>query len=115
MASYSNRHRDPLLDAATQAMIEKPRQGTDRGGGLALIGAGILVAMMIASYSPDDPNWMTATDRPVPELAGRVRRDDRRAALHGGRLGILGAGRRPDGLGSAVSCCMAGPNARSAG
>ncbi|KPP89048.1 MAG: DNA segregation ATPase FtsK [Rhodobacteraceae bacterium HLUCCA08] len=67
MASYSNRHRDPLLDAATQAMIEK--RGKELIG-LALIGAGILVAMMIASYSPDDPNWMTATDRPVQNWLG---------------------------------------------
>ncbi|MFQ6547094.1 DNA translocase FtsK 4TM domain-containing protein [Aestuariibius sp. 2305UL40-4] len=69
MASYQTRARDPLLDTKMQAAIEK--RGTELIG-LALIALGVLVAMMVWSYSPDDPSWMSATDAPVQNWLGRM-------------------------------------------
>ncbi|WP_372839562.1 DNA translocase FtsK [Phaeovulum sp.] len=69
MASYQARRRDPLLDEGTQAMIE--RRGKELLGTL-LVGLGILVALMLGSYSPSDPSWMAATEEPVQNLLGRV-------------------------------------------
>ncbi len=69
MASYQARRRDPLLDEGTQAMIE--RRGKELLGTL-LVGLGILVALMLGSYSPSDPSWMAATEGPVQNLLGRV-------------------------------------------
>ncbi|MFM2354645.1 MAG: hypothetical protein RLZZ528_381 [Pseudomonadota bacterium] len=68
MASYQARQRDPLLDHGMQAALE--RRGKELLGGI-LIGAGLLVAMMLASYTPDDPSWMAATDAPAQNLLGR--------------------------------------------
>ena len=69
MASYQARRRDPLLDEGTQAMIE--RRGKELLG-TALVGLGVLVALMLGSYSPSDPGWMAATEAPVQNLLGRV-------------------------------------------
>ena len=67
MASYQTRQRDPLLDSATQAMVEK--RGTELLG-LALIVVGLAAAAMAVSYSPDDPSWISATDAPVSNWLG---------------------------------------------
>ncbi|MBE0413363.1 DNA translocase FtsK [Yoonia sp.] len=67
MASYQSRRRDPLLDSATQAAIEK--RGKELFG-LALVGLGLLSAAMLGSYSPDDPSWISATDAPVQNWLG---------------------------------------------
>ncbi len=67
MASYQSRQRDPLLDSATQAMIEK--RGRELLG-LALLVVGLLLAVMVGSYSPDDPSWISATDAPVQNWLG---------------------------------------------
>jgi S-DNA-T family DNA segregation ATPase FtsK/SpoIIIE len=40
--------------------------------GLTLMGVGLLVAMMLASYSPQDPGWMVATDEPAQNALGRI-------------------------------------------
>jgi S-DNA-T family DNA segregation ATPase FtsK/SpoIIIE len=40
--------------------------------GLALIMLGVMAAMMIGSYTPDDPNWMVSTDAPVQNWMGRI-------------------------------------------
>ncbi|MBC7157290.1 MAG: DNA translocase FtsK 4TM domain-containing protein, partial [Rhodobacteraceae bacterium] len=69
MASYQARQRDPLLDARTQAAIE--RRGREMLGALLLALAAALAALLL-SYSPDDPSWMAATDGPVQNLLGRV-------------------------------------------
>ncbi|MBW6505948.1 MAG: DNA translocase FtsK 4TM domain-containing protein [Rhodobacteraceae bacterium] len=69
MASYQARRRDPLLDEGTQAMIE--RRGKELLG-TALVGLGVLVALMLGSYSPSDPGWMAATEAPVQNLLGRA-------------------------------------------
>ena len=69
MASYQARRRDPLLDQGMQAMIE--RRGREVLG-LVLIGLGLIFALMLASYSPDDPSWMSATSSPPHNLLGRT-------------------------------------------
>ena len=68
MASYQARQRDPLLDSTTQAAIEK--RGRELIG-IGLFVAGLMVAMMLWSYAPDDPNFMSATDAPVQNWLGR--------------------------------------------
>ena len=68
MASYQSRQRDPLLDSTTQAAIEK--RGRELVG-IGLFVAGLMVAMMLWSYAPDDPNFMSATDAPVQNWLGR--------------------------------------------
>ncbi|WP_282024479.1 DNA translocase FtsK [Limimaricola cinnabarinus] len=66
--AYQTRGREPLLDSNTQAALEK--RGKELLG-LALIAVGLMIAMMIGSYSPDDPNWMLASDAPVQNWLGR--------------------------------------------
>ncbi|MFT6944831.1 MAG: S-DNA-T family DNA segregation ATPase FtsK/SpoIIIE, partial [Yoonia sp.] len=67
MASYQSRRRDPLLDSATQAAIEKR---TKELLGLALAFAGFFIAVMVGSYAPTDPSWISATDAPVQNWLG---------------------------------------------
>ena len=69
MASYHMKQRDPLLDSNTQAAIEQ--KGRELLG-LTLIGLGILVGMMLWSYVPDDPSWLSATDEPAANWLGRT-------------------------------------------
>ncbi|MFN4173348.1 MAG: DNA translocase FtsK 4TM domain-containing protein, partial [Pseudorhodobacter sp.] len=68
MASYNVRQRDPLLDQDTQAMLE--RRGRELLG-VGLIAAALAFAAMFASYTPDDPGWMVATDAAVNNWMGR--------------------------------------------
>ncbi|MGB5066941.1 MAG: DNA translocase FtsK 4TM domain-containing protein, partial [Albidovulum sp.] len=68
MASYQARQRDPLLDQNTQAAIE--RRGKELLGAVLLMLAA-LTALMLASYSPDDPSWLASTDEPARNLLGR--------------------------------------------
>ncbi len=68
MASFQARQRDPLLDQGTQAMLE--RRGRELLG-LVLILVGVAFALILASYSPDDPGWMVATEDPAQNLFGR--------------------------------------------
>ena len=68
MASYHIRQRDPLLDKTTQEMVEK--RGKELLG-LALMVASAVFALMLGSYSPDDPGWMVATDEPARNMMGR--------------------------------------------
>ena len=67
--AYQTRGRDPLLDSNMAAAIEK--RGKELLG-LALILGGIMAAMMIGSYTPEDPNWMVSTDAPVQNWMGRM-------------------------------------------
>ncbi len=69
MASYSTRQRDPLFDSNTQAVLE--RRGKELLG-LVLLAVGVMAGMMIATYSPEDPNWMLATEAPVQNWMGRT-------------------------------------------
>ena len=69
MASYQARQRDPLLDQNTQAVLE--RRGKELlGAGLVVLG--VLVTLLLASYSPEDPSWMVASDAPVHNLLGHL-------------------------------------------
>ena len=67
MASYQARQRDPLLDQNTQAMLEK--RGRELFG-IALIVLGLAFVAMLWTYSPEDPGWMVASDKPVANALG---------------------------------------------
>ena len=67
--AYQTRGRDPLLDSNMAEAIEK--RGKELLG-LVLILFGVMAAMMIGSYTPDDPNWMVSTDAPVQNWMGRM-------------------------------------------
>ncbi|AQS49568.1 cell division protein FtsK [Thioclava nitratireducens] len=69
MASYQVRQRDPLFDQDTQAVLE--RRGKELVGGLLVV-FGLLAAMMLFSYHPEDPSWMAASDEPVQNWLGRI-------------------------------------------
>lgn len=69
MASYHIRQRDPLLDSNTQAVLE--RRGKELVG-LALVGLAVLAGMLLGSYTPTDPSWLSATDEPARNLLGRT-------------------------------------------
>ncbi|MEL6914848.1 MAG: DNA translocase FtsK 4TM domain-containing protein [Pseudomonadota bacterium] len=67
--AYQTQGRDPLLDQGMQEALE--RRGRELLG--VLLGAlGLAAAVMILTYSPDDPNWMVATDAPVQNWLGRT-------------------------------------------
>ncbi len=67
--AYQTRGRDPLLDSNMAEAIEK--RGKELLG-LVLILFGVMAAMMIGSYTPEDPNWMVSTDAPVQNWMGRI-------------------------------------------
>ena len=67
--AYQTRGRDPLLDSSMAEAIEK--RGKELLG-LALLAVGVMAAMMIGSYHPDDPSWMSATDEPIRNWLGRM-------------------------------------------
>ncbi|WP_424977301.1 DNA translocase FtsK 4TM domain-containing protein [Leisingera sp. S232] len=66
--AFQTRSRDPLLDSNMQAAIEK--RGKELIG-IALILTGLMVAAMLGSYTPEDPNWTVSTDAPVQNWLGR--------------------------------------------
>ncbi|MDJ0822051.1 MAG: DNA translocase FtsK 4TM domain-containing protein [Paracoccaceae bacterium] len=67
--AYQTRGRDPLLDSDMAQAIEK--RGTELIG-LLLVALGLMAGAMIASYTPDDPSWLSATDAPVQNWMGRL-------------------------------------------
>ncbi|MGR3323785.1 MAG: DNA translocase FtsK 4TM domain-containing protein [Pseudooceanicola sp.] len=67
--AFQTRGRDPLFDSNMQAAIEK--RGKELVGVLAFA-FGIVLALAFASYSPEDPSWMSVTDAPVQNWLGRV-------------------------------------------
>ena len=69
MASWQAKQRDPLFDQTTQAALERRVKELIGAG---LIVGGVLVAMMLLSYTPDDPGIGTATDQPAQNYLGRV-------------------------------------------
>ncbi len=69
MASYQSRGRDPLFDTDTAITLEK--RGRELVG-LLLVALGLAAAAMIASYTPEDPSWLSATDAPVQNWMGRL-------------------------------------------
>jgi S-DNA-T family DNA segregation ATPase FtsK/SpoIIIE len=69
MASYNINQRDPLLDSNLSALVQK--RGRELVG-LCLLVLAFLVAVMLGSYTPDDPGWMAASDEPVRNSLGRL-------------------------------------------
>ncbi len=69
MASYPSPQREPLIDHRLQAVLSQ--RGKELLG-LCLIGAGLILALTLGSYSPEDPSWMAATDAPVHNALGRI-------------------------------------------
>jgi DNA segregation ATPase FtsK/SpoIIIE, S-DNA-T family len=67
--AYQTRQRDPLLDSETQAILQ--RRSAELIG-LGLLCTGVAVALMLGSYSPEDPSWMSATDEPARNFLGRI-------------------------------------------
>ncbi|WCR11318.1 DNA translocase FtsK 4TM domain-containing protein [Paracoccus stylophorae] len=67
MASWQAKHRDPLFDRNTQAALE--RRGKELAGA-GLVVLGVLIAMMLGSWSADDPSFLSATDAPAENLLG---------------------------------------------
>ena len=67
--AYQTRGRDPLLDSNMAQAIEK--RGKELLG-LGLLGMAVLAAMLFASYSPEDPSWLSAVDTPVQNWLGQT-------------------------------------------
>ncbi|WP_375260635.1 DNA translocase FtsK 4TM domain-containing protein [Palleronia sp.] len=67
--AYQTRSRSPLFDSDTQEILEK--RGRELIG-LALLGAGVVLALMLGSYVPDDPSWLAATSEPAQNVFGRM-------------------------------------------
>ena len=68
MATYQARGRGRLLDSKTQAVLERRSKELL---GIALFAMGAIAAMILASYVPDDPSWLSVTDEPARNLLGR--------------------------------------------
>ena len=68
MASYQTHQRDPLVDSTLAELLQK--RGRELLG-ILLLGAAGLVALMLGSYSADDPGWMAASDAPVQNSLGQ--------------------------------------------
>ncbi len=69
MASYPSPQRQPLLDQRLQQALSQ--RGKELLG-LGLIAAGAAMALILGSYSPEDPSWMAASDGPVHNAFGRA-------------------------------------------
>ncbi len=67
--AYQVRQRDPIFAADTQAVIERRSRELL---GIALLVAGVLAMMLILSYSPEDPGWLTANDGTVHNWLGKI-------------------------------------------
>ncbi len=65
--AFQTRPRDPLLESHVQDMMR--RRGKELTG-LAMIGVAALFGMMLYSYSPDDPSWISATSEPAKNMLG---------------------------------------------
>jgi S-DNA-T family DNA segregation ATPase FtsK/SpoIIIE len=64
-----SKRRAPLMESDTEAALR--RRGTELVG-LVLIGIAILAALIIWTYSPDDPSLFSATDQPPRNALGLV-------------------------------------------
>ncbi|MBU3031434.1 DNA translocase FtsK [Paracoccus marinaquae] len=69
MASWQAKPRDPLFDQNTQAALE--RRGKELAGA-GLVVLGVLIGMMLGSWSADDPSFLSATDAPAGNLLGSL-------------------------------------------
>jgi DNA segregation ATPase FtsK/SpoIIIE, S-DNA-T family len=66
--AYQTRQRDPLLESHIQEAIQ--RRGKELLG-LVILGIGLAAALMLFSYTPDDPSWLSSTNDPVQNLLGK--------------------------------------------
>ncbi len=66
--AYPTNQRDPLLDSAMQAAIEK--RGRELLG-LILLCGGVATVALLASYVPDDASFFSSTDAPAENWLGR--------------------------------------------
>ncbi len=69
MASYQVRQRERLLDSKTQAVLERRSKELL---GVFLLALGVATVMILWSYVPDDPSWLSATDEPARNMLGRL-------------------------------------------
>lgn len=67
--AYPTRGRDPLLDASTQAFLE--RRGVEALG-LVILAVGVMFALALASYSPEDSAWIASGGREIANWAGQI-------------------------------------------
>jgi S-DNA-T family DNA segregation ATPase FtsK/SpoIIIE len=67
--AYPTRGRDPLLDATTQAFLEK--RGVEALG-LIFILVGLFLTLSLASYSTEDSAWMSSGGREIGNLLGKL-------------------------------------------
>ena len=67
--AYPTRGRDPLLDASTQAFLE--RRGVEALGLIFLL-VGAVFALALISYSPEDSVWSASGGREVKNWAGQI-------------------------------------------
>ena len=68
MASYQAKHRDPLFDSNTQAVLE--RRGKELFG-FGLLVIALMMGLILWSYVPEDPSWLSATDAPIRNFLWR--------------------------------------------
>ncbi len=68
MASFQARHREPMVNPETQAVLE--RKGKELLGILLAVIA-LCLTLALFSYSPDDPGWMVVSDTPAQNWLGR--------------------------------------------
>ncbi|PKP84482.1 MAG: cell division protein FtsK [Alphaproteobacteria bacterium HGW-Alphaproteobacteria-2] len=68
--AYQSRHqtRDPLISQTLQVALQ--RRGRELLG-LSLLGLGGGVVLILGSYVPDDPSWLSASDEPAKNLLGQ--------------------------------------------
>ena len=69
MAFHTARSRDPLLDTKMQAALERRTQELV---GLVLIGIALALGLALATYSPEDPGWMSTGNAAANNLLGRT-------------------------------------------
>ena len=67
MAYNQTHQQQTLFGPHVHAALEK--RGVELLG-LALVAASALLAMVIMSYSPEDPSWLSASDAPVQNMLG---------------------------------------------
>ncbi|MFT7524228.1 MAG: S-DNA-T family DNA segregation ATPase FtsK/SpoIIIE, partial [Candidatus Paceibacteria bacterium] len=66
--AYQTRQRDPLLESHIQEAIQK--RGKELLG-LVILGIGIAATLMLFSYTPNDPSWLSSTNDPVQNILGK--------------------------------------------
>ena len=67
MAYHLTQERSPFIDTNLQSSLEKR---VVEFLGLVLMSLSILIRMMVWSYSPEDPSWLSANDAPIQNMLG---------------------------------------------